>query len=1110
MLDQTQYDPMYWEPIISDKWKAADVGSPEAQMKYQNGGTTPEDIERYSIIMPPPNLTAKLHAGHAFQHYLMDVVSRTQRLKGSKTLWYPGVDHAGLQMEGVIKKIFEKEGRARREVTNEEFLAMCWEKASEWRGQQKAQSIILGDTPDYERELFTLDPRATKMVNHAFLSYYNDGLISKSHYLVNWSVGLQTALSDVSGEIEYIDQIDPLITFVYGDQTARMANGTEDSLVLRLNDALRRSPFYNTTVRPETIFGDVAIVVHPDTFVGNLTQSFTHEETQAIIDAVRMGQIIIECSLPEFDVIARLLISDKVDPSFGSGTLKVTPGSDVFDYELYTKDLAHYNLPKFKQVINRDGLMADNIVAKYIGLTREKARTESIHELLKNNRIGKGPIVNDIKYIPEEFHNYDDISLLNIDWRYEHSVMICERTKTIVEPLVSEEFFVKFDTPTSNNGKTLVELGLEGVAETKFYPAEYANRANDFLNNIQDWCISRDLVWGHRIPVWYNLDNNPNMILYPPTVLSVDVMIGDRLEPLPRSECMRVQATRPLDAGNWVQESKILDTWFSSSLWPLTTLNYYTARDKVNSIAFDLVGVLFDEYGEPRDDGVHFLEQVYNAGINCYYLTNAANDLLEKVQEDEHVFSMLKGGISTSEVGFSQIHPEFYQLFIQKYAIDPSKMIFLDRSIDRVTVAEAQGIIPLHVREGMDYSYELNGILDSRVTDFEEYYPTGMMTTAKEIFYLWIVRMIVLGKYFTGVIPFENLVITPTITDAQGRKMSKSLGNGLDPEITIKEYSSDALRMAMMSGMIPDRNMRFSDGIATTLLEKYRNFGNKIWNIARFFEYQVSLGGDINNIETDLSSAAEWITNRYLDATRSAEISAKEFDFANCVDEYVKFIWDDYAGRYVEYLKTNPRELGYAHKIFKSFCMQISPLYPFLMEVLWSQHFGETTLLAHAKMQKFAFESVDISRRSDFDHLITFVDALRSFRGLFRIDPVNNIQVYTTDSVLLEYSDYLRLVSRIDFIDTLSPTSRPLVNGSDAAVDIINYVQDVELEVSRARSEIQAIEAQLERLNNELTNQMFLERAKEDVINEKKKNKEERLEELERLFTKIKILTENR
>lgn len=377
------YEAKEWEARITKKWQKNKVGSPDEQSSRQELG----DSSTYSILMPPPNLTGDLHAGHAFQHFLMDTLSRIARQNGMITLWYPGVDHAGIQMEGVINKLFKQEfGKDRDEVSDQEFIEMCWAKANEWRDNQKNQAAILGDTPDYSRELFTLDDRAVKMVNFAFKKYWEDGLIYKGAYLVNWSVGLQTALSDVTGEIEYEDRIDPFITFYYKFKSISYLDEKDMELALKLEKYLKSNPIKVSTVRPETIYGDVAVAIHPERLQDCLQDnSLNKAECKKIINLLNSAKItvILYCDAGK-KVEVKLIVSDTVEKDFGSGALKITPANDQTDFDIYNEFVSRGVLEaNFVSVVGRDGKMKDTEVVD--GLTVEDARIEVIKILINNN-----------------------------------------------------------------------------------------------------------------------------------------------------------------------------------------------------------------------------------------------------------------------------------------------------------------------------------------------------------------------------------------------------------------------------------------------------------------------------------------------------------------------------------------------------------------------------------------------------------------------------------------------------------------------------------------------------------------------------------------------------
>jgi valyl-tRNA synthetase/predicted alpha/beta hydrolase family esterase len=1009
------YNPKDNETKIYSQWMDTKIGNPELQKVAATTVSPSSQIlgncPTHAILMPPPNLTGDLHAGHAFQHYLMDTLSRLARQRGEKNLWFPGVDHAGLQLEGVIDKLIKKgefdeiinkgfvEAASESPLTEIEnlmsksredlpkylktnypelWLECAWSKVNLWRDNQKNQSAILGDTPDYDRSLFTLDPQNLDMVNYAFIKYWQDGLIYKGSYLVNWSVGLMTALSDVAGEIEYEKRIDPFVTFQYAAKRIEFKSKEIETKYSHLLSSLK--PFENwkrlnlSTVRPETKFTDLGVVMHPtkfdDYYNENIFQNITDQNlANDFLEDIRNKNIFVFYYLPVLESQdIKLLFSDKVDPDFGTGLVKLTPGHDLFDYNLYNEFVTNNELPAglVQLCIGRDGKLNAEYCKEFSGLTVEQARPPILKRLVeadfvpkKTNFEGEIPsrdnllsdsdfrelkLEKQIEYLKDNYSDYQ------IDWNYEHNVTICERTKTVVEPLISEEFFISYHkefnwepiakdlnkTIINQNKKTnLQKLGIEAVNATNFHSPEYKERGINFLENIKDWCISRDLIWGHKMPVWYNLGTNPDRKFYSFEEFqqeNTNLSKGFKVEGFGgiQNNHFAISVTRPTTPGNWVQEEKILDTWFSSCLWPLSTLKYpdfvknqskqsnvvlihggevwkdkETYRNKIESGELNWLWYKFNQSSKTtfKSDLIDFCQENNISIINPQMpnKTNAdytkwkmvfeqtlpyinSNSILvghslgsmfltkylnENVINCKAVFLVSGGLWSDSESNIED--------FDTKWGLDNNfekinklgnivhivhskddKVVDFQRSLDLKSKLPDANLIELdnfgHLNVECEELLKLikgqfkNHPLDKEgqsvsfgeiQNDFATFYPTQEMTTGKDIFYQWIVRMTTLSYYFTAQIPYENLVITPTILDDKGKKMSKSLGNGMDPVAQINKYSSDSMRMAMLGGMIPDRNIKMGGRLADELCEKYRNFGNKMWNIARFFEYQV-------------------------------------------------------------------------------------------------------------------------------------------------------------------------------------------------------------------------------------------------------------------------------
>jgi valyl-tRNA synthetase/predicted alpha/beta hydrolase family esterase len=817
------------------------------------------------------------------------------------------------------------------------WLKLAWTKVNEWRDNQQNQAKVLGDTPDYSRELFTLDDRATKMVNYAFQKYWEDGLVYKGAYLVNWSVGLMTAVSDVAGEIEYEKRTDPFVTFEYEIKELKVKREELKmkfkTLVSDYLKPLSEFPRLRlSTVRPETKFTDLAVAMHPTKFeiyfnkdlFYTQKEGFNSDLAKEFIQAIENYEIEAHYHLPALKSGSlKLILSEKIDPNFGTGILKVTPAHDQFDYDLYKEFVEKGILEagKVQTSIGRDGKLTE-VCGEFAGLTVEQGRLAVIKRLAETGYIPvKVEFKNEsVEILAEVKNNLESESFdatvysyaegqkrlqeilgeagkkLAIDWNYEHNVSICERSKTVIEPLISEEFFLSYQTPAKSTGKTLQQHGFEGVSEVQFFSSDYQERANNFIENIHDWCISRDLVWGHKIPVWYNLDVNPERRLYSKNELEKFVTEKE-IDPI------KIQPTKPTEPGNWVQETKIFDTWFSSTLWPLSTLDFVEYKAKEEKLFVIHGGDSFQTESEYLEfiKGWNLSPQDYldidsnwgswkkdlqktfkNSHIKVIY-PSFPDKLNAKYEAWKIWFEKIL--VQTGSNNLSLVGHSLGGNFLLKYLSENDLQVknlylvascqnigdfktgkdfsLIQKNCENITIYHSKDdqVVPFSVAQEIAsklpkaklVEFENRGHFveaefvelksqisaDLRVenkTDFEKFYPTQEMTTAKEIFYIWIVRMIILGKYFTGKIPFEKVIITPTILDEKGRKMSKSLGNGLDPVVAIDQFSSDSLRLAMLGGMIPNRNMKMGGKLAENIMQKYRNFGNKIWNVARFLE----------------------------------------------------------------------------------------------------------------------------------------------------------------------------------------------------------------------------------------------------------------------------------
>ena len=647
--------------------------------------------ETFSIIMPPPNASDDLHVGHARFVTIEDILTRYHRMKGESTLWLPGADHAGIETQYVFEKKLKKEGKSRFDYDKKTLYKMIWDYVQENKTNMEDQLKKLGSSCDWDRNVFTLDPKIIKIVYKTFKKLYDDGLIYRGERIVNYCPRCGTAYSQL--EVNSVERTDKLYFLDY--KTVSIA-----------------------TTRPETIFADVAVAVNPkDSRFKKLVGQ------KAVLPLVNRELPIIADSL--------------VDPDFGTGALKITPGHDATDFEIGKK----HNLP-ITTVIDNEGRMV-NTPSKYIGMKTEKAREEVVKDLETANKLIK---VKDIKHI----------------------VGVCYRDKGLIEPKISKQWFIKVEP--------LAKAALQAIQkkETKFAVKRYEKIAKHWLKNLRDWNISRQVVWGIQIPAWRCS-----------SCLEWNITSGKK--PKKCKACGNDKLT---------QDKDTFDTWFSSSQWPYATLK-------------------------------------------------------------------------TTKPG-----------------------------------------------------------------DFERFYPTNVMETAYDILPFWVIRMIMMGIYSTGKVPFKDIVIHGLVRDKQGQKISKSKGNVINPLEMTQKYGADALRMGMVWGALIENDISLSEDN----IKGQRNFANKIWNIARFVlanDVQVKKGAKQNDDD-------KWIRKELKSTIGKVTSSIEKYKLNKATEEIYEFVWHKFADVYIEKTKKRREEAQKTLKhVLKQSLKLLHPFMPFVTEKIWGISFYE-------------------------------------------------------------------------------------------------------------------------------------------------------------------------
>ena len=869
-----KYDPREVEQGRYQKWLDQDLFKPSGDKK----------AHPYAIVIPPPNVTGKLHLGHAWDTAIQDTLIRFKRMQGYDTLYLPGMDHAGIATQAKVEAKLRKQGKDRHEMGREAFVKQVWDWKDEYAAIIKSQWAKLGLSLDYSRERFTLDKGLSKAVRRVFVQLYNEGLIYRGEYIINWDPELQTALSD----IEVIHQDDKgafyHIKYPFADGSGFVEIAT---------------------TRPETMFGDTAVAVAPG-----------DERYKDLV-----GKELI---LPLVGRHIPIIEDQHVDPEFGTGLVKITPAHDPNDFLVGNRhDLKRIN------VMNDDGTMNEN-AGKYEGMDRFECREALVKDLKEQGYLIKvKPIV--------------------------HSVGHSERSGVQVEPRLSTQWFVKM--------KPLADKVLENqktAGKVNFVPKRFEQTLDHWMEDVHDWVISRQLWWGHRIPAWYNKKTG-------------EMYVGENA---------------PKDIENWKQDPDVLDTWFSSALWPFSTL----------------------------------------------------------------------------------------------------------------------------------------GWPDENSADFKRYFPTNALVTGYDIIFFWVSRMIFQSLHFTHERPFNEVVLHGLIRDEQGRKMSKSLGNGVDPMDVIDQYGADALRWFLLNGTAPGQDTRYNP----KQLASAWNFINKIWNAARFVIMNLPEDAQPAHMPdtAKFDLADGWIFDR-LNHTVSEVIRLfDDYQFGEAGRELYNFIWNDFCDWYIEMAKValngNDEELKARKQdnliwILDQILRLLHPIMPFVTEKLWLSmpHDGESIMVAKYPVVHAEFENEPA--RHDMAFLIEIIKAVRNIRMEVNaplsssIDIMIQLEDSKNERILTDNEDYVKNFLHPKELTISTQIAAPklaktaVISGAQIFVPLADLVNIAD-EIKRMTKEEKDLQAEVERSTKKLNNQGFVAHAPEAVVNKEKAKKADYESQLQSVQERIQEL----
>ncbi|MEK4700596.1 valine--tRNA ligase [Solibacillus sp. FSL R7-0668] len=873
----TKYDPQSTEAGRYEWWLNG---------KFFEADPT-SDKEPYSIVIPPPNVTGKLHLGHAWDTTLQDILIRMKRMQGYDALWLPGMDHAGIATQAKVEQKLREDGISRYDLGREKFLEKTWEWKDEYASHIREQWSKLGLALDYSKERFTLDEGLSEAVKEVFVKLYEKGLIYRGERIINWDPAAKTALSD-------IEVIHKEVEGAFYHMEYPLADGSGKLRV--------------ATTRPETMLGDSGVAVHPE------DERYAH----------LVGKTVI---LPIVGREIPIVADDYVDKEFGTGVVKMTPAHDPNDFEVGNR----HNLERIL-VMNEDGTMND-LAGKYAGMDRFECRKQIVADLQE-----AGVLVEIEPHV--------------------HQVGHSERTNAVVEPYLSAQWFVKMG-PLAEEALAMQKNEAEKV---NFVPNRFENTYNRWMENIHDWCISRQLWWGHQIPAWYHNETG-------------EIYVGKEA---------------PADKENWTQDEDVLDTWFSSALWPFSTMNWPNEEDAL----------------------------------------------------------------------------------------------------------------------------------------YKRYYPTSTLVTGYDIIFFWVSRMIFQGKEFTGKRPFEDVLIHGLVRDAEGRKMSKSLGNGVDPMEVIEQYGADSLRYFLATGSSPGQDLRYS----TEKVESTWNFVNKIWNASRFALMNMEgLTFEQIDLTGDLSTADKWILSRLNETIERVTTLSDKYEFGEVGRELYNFIWDDFCSWYIEMAKLPLYGEDEAAKlttrsvlahVLDNTMRLLHPLMPFVTEEIWQHlpHEGESITVAAWPTVNPAFDFK--AESTDMQLLMDIIRSVRNIRAEVNT-PMSKKVAMTISAkeasiaaVLEANKGYIEKFCNPDGltigdgIEAPAQAMSAVVSGAEIFMPLAGLI-NIEEEIARLEKELEKWAKEVKLVSGKLANERFVSKAPEALVaaeREKLADYEEKFATVEKRIAELKAM----
>lgn len=864
---EKNYNPNEIESRLYGEW---------VNKKYFHANVDEKKIP-YTIVIPPPNITGHLHMGHALDNTLQDILIRMKRMQGYETLWQPGTDHASIATEIKILEKLAKQGITKENMTREEFLERAWEWKKEYGNTIISQLKKIGCSCDWDRLRFTMDEGCSKAVFEFFKKLYDDGYIYRDFKIINWCPVCKTTISDA--EVDYVEKDGNFYHIKY------FIKDTDEYLEV-------------ATTRPETLFGDTAVIVNPK-----------DERYKKYL-----GKMVI---LPLVNKEIPILADEHADMEFGTGVVKITPAHDPNDFEVAQR----HNLQSIN-VMNDDGTMNENAL-RFVGMDRYECRKNLIDELEKLGLL--------IKIEP-----------------HKHNVGTHERCGTDVEPLVKRQWFVRM--------KELAQPAIKAIEDNSlhFVPKRFDKTYLQWLNNIRDWCISRQLWWGHRIPVYYCNECG-----------EIHVSNTD------------VEKCKKCSSNNISRDEDTLDTWFSSALWPFSTLGW----------------------------------------------------------------------------------PE-------------------------------------------------------NTKEYDYFYPTNTLVTGYDIIFFWVVRMAFAGIYNTGKVPFNTVFIHGLVRDSQGRKMSKSLGNGIDPLEVISKYGADALRYSLVTGSAPGADMRYYD----SKVEAARNFANKIWNASRFILMHMDkFDKDKNDIKLMIED--KWILSGINDLVVEVTDNMEKYELGIALDKINAFLWEEFCDWYIEMVKprlfaddeTTQAALYTLNTVLTTALKLLHPYMPFITEEIYKNLTDEDSIM----ISEWPVNNDNLIFKDEFEkveNIKLIIKNIRNLRAEMNIPNSKKCILFVKckdelkDTFLSAFFIKLAYGSEIKFVDAdIADESKyiPVVSNNSIVYIQLDELVDIDKEIERLQDELKKLSSEIKRCEGMLSNKNFIDKAPLSKVEEEKEKLDKYKKQYEMVYTQL-------